>query len=252
MRNPDRWSPSKYVLRTGQLRGTRNRAELGVGSRLIADLVAERYEQYLPRFAKGRLVDLGCGKVPLFGSYKKLVSEVTCVDWPQSVHPGEHVDVEVDLGGQLPFTDSCFDTIVLSDVLEHVPSPERLWHEMARVLAPGGHALINVPFMYGLHEVPHDYARYSAFALRRFAQQAGLQVSVLEAVGGSLHVMADLLAKHFAKIQIIGPMLALAVQGMVRALDATAIGRRLADRTGEHFPLGYFVVASRGPAEPVT
>ena len=249
MRNPERWLPTKYELRSGQLRATRNRAELGVGSRLIADLVAARYEEYLPRFAKGKLVDLGCGKVPLFGAYRRLVSEVTCVDWPQSAHQREHVDVEVDLGGQLPFPDSAFDTIVLSDVLEHVPDPELLWQEMARVLAPGGHALINAPFMYGLHEVPHDYGRYTAFALQRFAHRAGLQVSVLEAVGGSLHVVGDLLAKHFAKIRFIGPMLAISVQGMVRALDATAIGRRLANRSGRHFPLGYFVVASRAVAE---
>ena len=131
---------------------------------------------------------------------------------------------------------------------ERVPSPDLLWQEVARVLAPGGNALINVPFLYGLHEVPHDYGRYSAFALRRFAQQAGLQVSVLEAVGGSLHVMADLLAKHIAKVPLVGPATAISLQAAVRALDATAVGRRLADRSGRRFPLGYFVVASRGPA----
>jgi SAM-dependent methyltransferase len=135
--------------------------------------------------------------------------------------------------------------VVLSDVLEHVPQPELLWHEMARLLAPGGHALINVPFMYGLHEVPHDYGRYTEFALRRFAAQAGLQVALLEPVGGSLDVWADMLAKHLVRLPLLGTMLAMWVQGMVRVFDNTVVGRRLARRSGQRFPLGYFMVATR-------
>jgi hypothetical protein len=60
--------------------------------------------------------------------------------------------------------------------------------------------------------------------------------------------MADLLAKHIAKVPLVGPATAISLQAAVRALDATAVDRRLADRSGRRFPLGYFVVASRGPA----
>jgi len=245
MRNSERWLPSKYVSRGGRLRATRDGSEVGVGSRLVADRVASCYDRHLPRYAKGRLIDLGCGKVPLYGAYRGLVTDVTCADWPASPHASLHVDIQVDLGAALPFADASFDTIVLSDVLEHVPSPDLLWNEMARLLAPGGHALINVPFMYGLHEQPHDYGRYTAFALQRFASRAGLRLSVIEAVGGSLHVLADLLAKHFAKVPVIGAPLALSLQGAVRLLDRTEIGRHFSVRSAEHFPLGYFVVASR-------
>jgi len=245
MQNPERWMPSKYVQRGGRLRATHDRGELGVGSRLVADLVAERYAQYLPRYTRGRLVDLGCGKVPLYATYRRLVDTVTCIDWPQSAHGGLHADIEADLGQPLPLADASFDTVVLSDVLEHVPQPELLWHEMARLLAPGGHALVNVPFMYGLHEVPHDYGRYTEFALRRFAAQAGLQVTLLEPVGGSLDVWADMLAKHLVRLPLLGTMLAVCVQGTVRGFGGTAAGRRLARRSGQRFPLGYFMVATR-------
>jgi SAM-dependent methyltransferase len=245
MQETERWMPSKYVQRGGRLRATRNRGELGVGSRLVADLVAERYALYLPRYARGRLADLGCGKVPLYATYRHLVDAVTCIDWPQSAHGGLHVDVEADLGQPLPLADSSFDTVVLSDVLEHVPQPELLWHEMARLLAPGGHALVNVPFMYGLHEVPHDYGRYTEFALRRFAEQAGLEVALLEPVGGSLDVWADLLAKHLVRLPLLGSMLAIGVQAIVWGFDRTAAGRRIARRSGMRFPLGYFMVATR-------
>ena len=245
MQHPERWTPSKYVQRRGHWVASRDTRQVGIGSRLIANLVAARYELYLPRYARGRLIDLGCGQVPLYGAYRELVCEVTCVDWAASPHPISHVDREADLGAKLPFDDASFDTVILSDVLEHVPTPELLWHEMARLLTPGGHALINVPFLYGVHEAPHDYYRYTGFALRRHAEQAGLDVRVLASVGGSLHVLADLLAKHLAQLPLLGVPLALGVQGVVALLDQTAAGRRLAERSGARFPLGYFLVVAK-------
>lgn len=222
---------------------SRSRAEVGVGSRLVTDLVAGLYDVHLPQYAHGRLVDLGCGKAPLYGSYRALVQTVTCVDWPNSAHMRSYVDYEADLSDLLPFADGMFDTIILSDVLEHVPRPEHLWREMARVLAPGGSVLANVPFMYGVHEAPHDYFRYTEYALRRFAQQVGLEVEVLVPVGASLHVLADLLAKHFARLPLAGAALAIAAQGLVALIDRSRWGQRIAQRTGARFPLGYFMVA---------
>lgn len=245
MRNADRWVESKYVRRGGRLAASRDRAEVGVGSRLITDRIAALYDAQLPHFARGRLVDLGCGKAPLYGSYRTLVDAVTCVDWPQSAHASPHLDHEVDLSGPLPFTDASFDTVLLSDVLEHVPTPESLWREMGRVLAPGGHAIVNVPFLYGVHEAPHDYGRYTEFALSRFATLAGLEVVLLEPVGGSLHVLADLVGKHLAHAPGIGAPLAIGVQGLIAWLDRTSFGRRVAECTGARFPLGYFMVAKR-------
>jgi SAM-dependent methyltransferase len=250
MRNPDRWSPSKYVQRGDRLVASHDRTEVGIGSRLAADAVAARYAEHLPRFARGRLIDLGCGKVPLYGAYRGLVSEVTCVDWANSPHASLHLDCEVDLGAPLPFADAAFDTVILSDVLEHVSQPELLWREMARLLAPGGHALVNVPFLYGIHEAPHDYFRYTEFALRQFAAQAGMRVELLVVVGGSLHVFADLLAKHLARVPLLGTPLALGIQGAVSLLDRSAWGRRFAEKSGARFPLGYFMVAERPPNSP--
>ena len=245
MRNPEHWTPSKYVWRRGRLAASHDRAMLGVGSRLVADRVAACYGVYLPRHARGRLADLGCGSVPLYDAYRPLASSITCVDWAHSAHGRRHVDVEADLGAALPFADASFDTLILSDVLEHVAEPEHLWREMARLLAPGGHAFVNVPFLYGIHEAPHDYYRYTEFALRRFAERAGLATRVLVAIGGSLHVFADLLAKHFARLPVFGKPLAMAVQGFVRLVDRTAFGQQLAVRTSARFPLAHFMIVER-------
>lgn len=187
--------------------------------------------------------------MPLYGLYRTRVSEVTCVDWPQSAHASPHLDAAVDLNEALPFADGRFDTIVLSDVLEHLAEPAVLWREMARVLAPGGRLLLNTPFLYGVHEAPHDYARYTEFGLRRLAEQAGLEVLLLRPMGGSLHVMADLLAKHLAQLPLFGALLAAATQGAVALLDRTPLGRRIAARTQARFTLGHFMVVTKNGAK---
>lgn len=251
MRNASQWRPSKYVQRRGRWRASHDAREVGVGSRLVADLVAARYDAALPRYARGRLADLGCGKVPLYGAYRGLVGSVTCIDWAASPHGALHLDCEADLSRPpLPFADASFDTLIVSDVLEHVPEPRRLWAEMARLLAPGGHALVNVPFLYGLHEEPHDYFRYTSFALERFAAQAGFEVIALDAVGGSVDVLGDLLAKHLARLPLAGPPLAAAVQALALAFGRGAVGARARRRTAVKFPLGYFMVCRRPAAAP--
>lgn len=245
MKNADTWLPSKYVYRNGKLMASRNPDEVSIGSRLVADLVAQRYADNLERHANGKLLDLGCGQVPLYLAYKGLVSETICVDWANTRHANNHLDHECDLTEPLPFADDEFDTIILSDVLEHIPSPEHLWAEMRRILRPGGKLIMNVPFFYCLHEKPHDYYRYTEFALRRYADQAGLDVVQLEPVGGSPEIFADMMAKHLQFVVLVGSPLARLVQFLTRQFVGTAVGRRLSTRTAEAFPLGYFLVARK-------
>ena len=246
MKNPDRWRPSKFVQRGGRWRTSRDGRDVGVGSRLITDAVARIYDTHLPTYARGRLLDLGCGQVPLYGMYRAHVHSVTCIDWTAGT-PLDHVDQLCDLGQPLPLADASFDTIVLSDVLEHVPDPVLLWREMARVLAPGGAIVMNVPFFYWLHAHPHDYYRYTQFALERFVAISGLSLVMLEPLGGLADVLADLLAKLLARLPLVGVPAALAAQAVTSAFGRTRFGADAARMSARHFPLAYFLVARRPP-----
>jgi len=245
MRNRDGWSPSKFVSHGGRLRASRDPRDVGKGSRLSADRVAEWYGRYLPLHARGRLLDLGCGKVPLFGVYEPFVTEAVCVDWSDSAHGAEHVDLACDLTKPLPFEDAAFDTLLLSDVLEHLPEPEALWREMSRVLKPGGTLLLNVPFLYWLHETPHDYYRYTEFALQRFVDRAGLELVLLEPVGGAPEVVVDICAKTLLRIPKLGSTAAVLLQWLASLLLRTPPGRSLSRSSARDFPLGYFLIAIR-------
>lgn len=247
MKQEQAWRPGKFVFRGGRLRSSRDPAEVGRGSRLITDSVARIYEKHLPVYASGRLLDLGCGKVPLYEAYRGRVNSVFCVDWAPTT-PVDHLDLCCDLSQPLPLPSASYDTIILSDVLEHIPEPALLFSEIARLLAPGGRLLMNVPFFYWLHAHPHDYYRYTEFALARFVQLNGLQLKTLQPLGGVMEVLADLVAKVFDKLPVIGGALALAVQGTVALFGRTTWGARLALKSARHIPLGYFLVAEKPAA----
>lgn len=166
MKNAEAWRPTKYVLRAGRLRATRDQSYLAPTSRLAADLSAQAYGEALPAHAHGRLLDFGCGRVPLYGAYRSFIDVNICMDWMEP--PGtSHVDVVSDLSREVPLPSSSTDTIIVSSVLEHLPDPARTWSEFERLLAPGGRVIGNVPFYYQLHEAPHDYFRFTEHALRR-------------------------------------------------------------------------------------
>jgi len=209
-------------------------------------LVAEQYSLHLPEHCRGELLDLGCGKVPLYGLYRDLVSGVVCVDWAQTLNASNHLDHELDLTKPLPLGDDSFDTILLSDVLEHLPEPGRLLAEVSRLLRPGGKLIGNTPFLYWLHERPHDYFRYTDVALRRLLESAQLEVLSLRAVGGYGEVLTDLLAKRFTSFGVPGRLLARAVQALTWQLNNNA---RRAERDTA-FPAGYFFVATKVGAAP--
>lgn len=246
MKNIDMWQPSKYILsKNGRLRASMDPGEVGISSRLIVNLVARFYDIYLKQYAKGKLIDLGCGKVPLFAAYKHHVTDIVCVDWENTLHKNDYLDYECDLTDYLPFVNNQFDTIILSDVLEHIPEPEFLWREMARILAPDGKIIMNVPFYYRVHEQPHDYYRYTEFALKYFTENVGLKIIVLKAIGGAPEALADMLAKMLFHIPLLGKPAAIFVQSFAYLFVSTQFGKRISLMTSNIFPLGYFLIAEK-------
>lgn len=245
MRNREVWKESKYVLRDGQLLASNDPIEVSIGSRLIANLVAAHYFSALKSHASGRLLDLGCGKVPLYAAYKDTVTQITCVDWGNSLHETSHLDREADLTKAIDFPDNSFETIILSDVLEHIPVPVQLCQEIGRLLSPGGKLIMNVPFYYPLHEAPHDFYRYTEFALRRFMDISNLRVIQLDPIGGALEIVSDVLSKNLMKLPAVGRPTAKALQALSWWFVNTRPGERIASKTSAQFPLGYFMVAQR-------
>ena len=123
MQNIDSWKPSKYEYHNNTWKASRNVKQVSIGSRLVSDISADWYARTIPKYVKGSLLDLGCGQVPFFGMYKNYIYNNVCVDWSGSPHSNIHLDIEHDLLKPLPFENNTFDTVILSDVLEHIAEP---------------------------------------------------------------------------------------------------------------------------------
>lgn len=242
MKHSERWVETKFVWRNGRLRASRDLRQVSAGSRLMTDLLAGAYEWALRKYAHGTLLDLGCGKAPLYGTYRNLVDGITCVDWPQSRHGTDHVDLSWDLNRPLPLADDSFDTILLTDVLEHIASPESLCREVARLLRPGGVLIAGVPFLYPIHEEPYDYWRPTEYILKNLISCNGLAGLVLEPVGGPVEVLGNLLNKLLARHTILGGLCRAGV-GCLRSVPSI---RDRSLRSARRFPLGYLLVAGKG------
>lgn len=113
----------------------------------------------------GRVIDLGCGTAPYKKDIIKVADEYIGVDWKNSLHNQTCVDVLADLTKRLPFDDGYADTVVSFQVMEHLPEPKFFLSECHRILKGGGMLFITVPFMWHVHEAPHDYYRYTRYGL---------------------------------------------------------------------------------------
>jgi SAM-dependent methyltransferase len=113
-------------------------------------------------YAQGCLLDLGCGNAPYRPWFEPRTTRYVTADYPP-VAAGVQVACNSE---SIPFASQTFDTLLCTQVLEHLPHPWLAAGEMARVLKPGGRLILSCPQYWCLHEIPHDYFRFTPYGLR--------------------------------------------------------------------------------------
>ena len=138
-----------------------------------------------------RVLDAGAGDAP----YAVLFTDCRYVtnDWNQSQHAGaKSADVLAPVD-RLPLDDASFDVVICTEVLEHVSDPAAAIREFHRILDVNGELWLTVPFVWELHEEPHDFFRYTRHGLWSLLERAGFESIEIEPIGGYFSTLAQLL-----------------------------------------------------------
>lgn len=135
---------------------------------------------YANHYARGRLLDLGCGSASHRQFFSGRVESYTGLDYPvTSQHMGygaSRFDIAGDVRA-LPLKTSCADAVMLLDVLEHIFEVDEVLADVARILKKGGTLLLTTPFIYPLHGKPYDHYRFTSYSLEKLLGNHQLRVS---------------------------------------------------------------------------
>ncbi len=156
--------------------------------RLESNSIVRGIAHSLP-YIHGRCLDLGCGEMPYARLLRGRVTHYVGTDLRSNAAAPPHV---VSDSLMLPFRAQSFDTVLCTQVLEHVRNPLLTMAEIARVLRPGGYAVITAPALWPLHEEPHDYFRYTKYGLEELAFRCNLRHVAVAERGGGITAIAQL------------------------------------------------------------
>lgn len=167
----------------------------------------QRYElePYIPGFAKFgesrglRVLEIGVGLGADHQSFAENGAELTGVDLTQRAI--DHTRARLALFGleshlqradaeQLPYADDAFDLVYSWGVLHHSPNTAKAFHEVCRVLKPGGTARIMIYSKYSLVGLML-WIRYGLLRLRPWTTLEELYAKYLESPGTKAYTVAE-------------------------------------------------------------
>lgn len=121
-------------------------------------LTRPRIRAFLEKYKTTELVlDVGSGGA----DQHVLFPNRTTID----VDPARNPEIVGD-AQEMPFADATYNTILCTEVLEHIPDPQKAVDEMYRVLKPGGTLILTTRFLFPVHDAPGDYWRFTPYGLQ--------------------------------------------------------------------------------------
>lgn len=118
---------------------------------------------------KGVLLDFGCGGSP----YQPLFDGVQYKRADVLADPG--LDYVITDQGKINARDESFDTILSTQVLEHVEDSNAYLSEAYRLLKPGGRLILSTHGAFFDHGCPYDFRRWTADGLTLDMKKVGFE-----------------------------------------------------------------------------
>jgi SAM-dependent methyltransferase len=146
-------------------------------------------------YLKGKVLDLGAGQA----KYKNIIKEKAESYIAFDLFAGENIDVVGDINNT-GFRAGEFDTVVCTQVFEHISEPHLAAKEISRVLKVGGICFLTAPFLEPYHADPHDYFRYTTDGLSTLLKNEGFEILEVDGYGA-----LNLVLTEFVRLTCFSP-----------------------------------------------
>lgn len=142
--------------------------------------------------ARGILLDAGCGLKPYEGLFADRVETYIGLEYGlETVYRGHKADLFGDVS-ELPVATESVDTILCTEVLHHVKTPQATLDEFFRVLKPRGLLVLTALFVFP-KVGERDYFRYSAKGMKVLLERSGFRLHRVQTLTGSGRTLAMLI-----------------------------------------------------------
>lgn len=134
------------------------------------------------QYAKGVVLDIGCGNKPYEQAFGAQISKYVGCDIIQShLHK---VDILCE-ANNIPLESATFDTVFSTQTIEHVADHQGLVNEAYRLIKPGGFFIVSGPMYWLLHEEPYDFFRFTKHGFKYIFEKAGFEMVEIKSNGGT-------------------------------------------------------------------
>ncbi len=195
----------------------------------------------MARECRGRALDAGSGR----GAWRRtiLAHAESCDSVDLDPRGDDRPTWTGDLMDMPQVPSQHYDTVVCHQVLEHLPDPGRALAELRRVLVPGGRLIVSAPHLSRLHELPHDYFRYTPNGLAVLLGRAGFADTVVGTYGGPFSFLHHQSSFVFPGLVAGVPVLGTTAIAANALLSFAFAGVDRIPALGRLLPLGVIAVA---------
>lgn len=152
----------------------------------FVDQVSKKYDM-----ENKNILDVGAEERP----YKKYFKKLKYFSQDITQNKAGSIDFVGAINNGVPEIKSgSFDYILCTQVLEHIPEPDKAFKEFNRILKPGGKVFLTTHMCYFEHMIPYDYFRFTRYGLRYLGESNGFEMEHIISHGGIFQVIARLIS----------------------------------------------------------
>jgi len=152
-------------------------------SRIYLEKLLHQNREYI----QGKVLNVGGGPKP----YRHLSKNMVNMD----LFISQEVNIKADITKNFPIKKNTFDTVICTQVLEHVENPKKVIEEIHKATKKNGTLILSTPFLERYHPDPKDYWRFTEDGLRILLKNK-FEIIHIHPIGGRIIWFACFMHLH--------------------------------------------------------